>query len=47
MQIRFLTRKFKEVDYSFHRIVELEVMRIKNTFMKAELLIYQQNVKRN
>jgi hypothetical protein len=36
MQISFLTQKFEKVDYSFHQIVELEVMKIKNAFMKGK-----------
>jgi hypothetical protein len=40
MQIWFLTWKAKEEDYSFHRMVELEVIRTK-TFMKVEFFIYQ------
>jgi hypothetical protein len=36
MQIWFLTQKFEKVDYSFHQIVELEVMKIKNAFMKSK-----------
>lgn len=46
MQIWFLTWKAKEEDYSFHRMVELEVIRTK-TFMKVEFFIYQQKVKMN
>jgi hypothetical protein len=40
MQIQFLTRKAEEGDYSFHRIVELEVITTENSFMKVELFIY-------
>jgi FtsZ-binding cell division protein ZapB len=35
MQIQSFTQKAKEVDYSFHRMAELEVIRTKNVFMKT------------
>jgi hypothetical protein len=47
MQIWFLTQKFEKVNYFFHQIADLEVMKIKNMFMKIEVFIYQQNVKKN
>ncbi len=45
-QIWFLTQKVKEVGYSFHWITQLEVIRIKNTFMEVNFFIYQQKVKK-
>jgi len=47
MQIQMLTWKIEETSYSFHWMVELEVIKTKNTFMKVELLIYQQKVRKN
>lgn len=47
MQIQTLTWKIEETSYSFHWMVELEVIKTKNTFMKVELLIYQQKVRKN
>jgi hypothetical protein len=41
MQIRLLTEKAKEENYSFHQMAELEVIRTENTFVKVELLICQ------
>jgi hypothetical protein len=35
------------VDYSFHQIAKLEVIKIENVFMKSELLVYQHKVKKN
>jgi hypothetical protein len=41
MQIRALTQKAEEADYSFHQMAKLEVIKIENTFMKVEFFIYQ------
>jgi energy-converting hydrogenase Eha subunit G len=40
MQIRSFIQKVEEANYSFHRMVELEVIKTKSTFMKVELFIY-------
>jgi uncharacterized coiled-coil protein SlyX len=34
-QIRLLTQKVKEANYTFHRMAKLEGIRIEKTFMKA------------
>ncbi len=47
MQIQLFIWKARELDYSFHQMAKLEVIKTKNMFMKAELLIYQQKVRKN